>query len=305
MKSIRLAMKKSGRLLAAALVVALVIGSPAAEAIVITTGCGDEQSNFGTACGLDELMINDGTITINDKRFSSFTLLDNPTRQITLEAEIPFLRIDPIDSLLNPGITVVDTGDVLRRTGSELPFDGSFQFLVEVLGGALRIIDNELIVAIGDIVVDVEGGFPLASVVEDALSGLDLVAQKTVFCFEEACANSTLSDRREFQGQSALAIDAQIFAGGFLPGDLAEIDAVTLRFSQIPEPGTALLLLSALAGLLAASARAAGTVSDCQGRIRTLTQLTEGVGKRRTSSIGSSSPTRSPSRRITTACSAR
>lgn len=252
MKSIRLAMK-SGRLLAAALVTALLIGAPAAEAIVITTGCGDEQSNFGTACGLDELMINNGTITINDKRLSGFTLVDNPTRQITLDAEMPSLRIDPIDSLLNPGITVVDTGDVLRRTGSDVPFDGSFQFLVEVVGGAPRIIDNELIVAIGAIVVDPEFGFPLASVVEDAFSGLDLIAQKTVFCFEEACANSTLSDRREFQAQSALAIDAQIFVGGIAPGDLAEIDSITLQFSQIPEPGTALLLLSALAGLLAAA----------------------------------------------------
>lgn len=255
MKAIRIC-KKSGRLLAAAFGMALAIGSTTAEALVATDGCGDAGSNFGIACGLDELMVNSGTITINDKRFSGFTLLDNPTRQITLDAEAPLLRIDPIDSLGNPGFTVVDTGDVLRRTGDDVPFDGSFQFFVQVLGGAARIVDNELVVTFGAIEVGSEG-FPLASVFEQALVGEDVIAEKSVDCFDVACANSTLSDREEFEAQSALAVDAVIFAGSAVavPEDLAEIDTITFRFSQVPEPGTAVLLVSALAGLLATSRR--------------------------------------------------
>lgn len=238
------------------------------KALIVTSGC--TGGDFGNQCSLAELTAG-GSFRINDKVFDSWSLsalgigLPNPP---TTNRQV--IRVDQIDSLFNPGFTLVDTANTWRfvNDGTK-PIDGTgaaqlldvLVFRVATIDGVARIKDNTLEVTIGEMLENVPDGSTHAQVVED-LRNLPL--QKEAVCGLDpnpdpsACKNSTLMDHKDFAPVAFLDITKTISLRADSRGDLAEVDSITQRFSQVPEPTTLLLVVTALAGL--------GTMRSCQIR---------------------------------------
>lgn len=233
----------SSRLVAGALVTlaaAVMLAQPSRASVILS--CGDEQSNFGLACGLDELG-QGGSFVIRDKRFEQW-IVSSQDRIIADR-----IRVDPIDSKHNPGFMLVDTADVWRVTGPGDPVLLSLDFTVIVLDGPLRIKDNDLIVEFGDIVD--ESGNAQAAVTELVTDAVDnQLALKRVVCGDAACANTTGTDHKDFARQPLIHVLKEIELAAPGEGDIVEIEKITQRFSQTPEPASALLLMIGFAALV-------------------------------------------------------
>ncbi len=80
-------------------------------------------------------------------------------------------------------------------------------------------------------------------------SSFNLIGNKDVLCDAAACANGTGFDSADFAPQTSLLVFANISAVSAGVGDVAEIDTITLRFAQIPEPGTLTLLALGMTGM--------------------------------------------------------
>jgi hypothetical protein len=222
----------------AVLLSALGLASAPAGASVISTGCdtiGDTR--FGTACSLAELVAG-GTITINDKLFANFTLAPLGGSPRPIDAAV--IRVDPIDVLTNPGLTLIDTDGTLRAENGDTT-QNDFGFDVNIVAGNLRMFGFSAAMAVGE----VSGDDSFTSIFETVLSQdfVDVYGNTLLVCdtLAPGCANSTLSDSGSFDPVTALSviggIDLFTSAGG-----VAQIESITVRFAQVPIPGSLALL---------------------------------------------------------------
>jgi hypothetical protein len=227
----------TGEIFGLALLAFAFVGTPQKAGATVILNCGDAGSTFGETCSLDEL-IEGGNFTINDKQFLNWDLGLFSGQSINSE----LIRVDLIDSLLNPGFTLVDTGLAFRlengvSSNNELTFD------INILGGPSSIVDNELTVAFGEI-----SGDASAEVFEDvADNGGRLLSSLSAVCSDAGCANSTLSDTAVFTPQTFLQVlkDIDLISG---TGSVAQINTITQTFSQqvVPEPSIFILLLTGI-----------------------------------------------------------
>ncbi len=218
-------------------------GSPQKAGAVVITNCGDAGSTFGTACGLNELIVG-GSFTINDKLFSNWTLGLFGGQALSTE----LIRVDLIDNLGRPGFTLFDTGTAFRvengvNSRNELSFE------VSITGGPFSIIANELNVGFGEV-----SGNASASVFKDAADGGgNLLTSLSAVCNTPSCANSSIGiESAAFLPQTLLQVvkDIDLSSGAVGAEGVAEINTITQLFTQqanIPEPGIFALLLVGIA----------------------------------------------------------
>lgn len=258
-------MTSSAKILVACLSGSLFTAGVCAD--VVTSGCAG--GDFGDACSLREL-INGGSLRIHDKIFDEWFLSElgfgGAARPATVAGEI---RIDPLDSPSDPGVSLVDTGTSWRlvNDGSH-PIDGDgvaslfdlIGFRVRTIDGRPLIKDNTLAALIGDVVDNLPGDTTSVSVVEELP---DLGINKVARCGLDphpdpgTCAHTTLTDHRDFAPVNQLLVKTTIGLRADSRGDVAELDRVTMRFSQIGEPAMPALVMAAIlaAGLARRSRR--------------------------------------------------
>jgi hypothetical protein len=215
-----------------------------AGAAVILTGCAG--GSFNNDCGLDELLAG-GSITINETRFSNFSIA-------TLFGSRPIassqVRVDTLDDQrYNPGLTLVDTGNTLLAANGDFT-QSNLTFTVSILPGSnIQIKDNSLAVAIGN----VSGGDLSFIDVNENVFTSDIfntfLGHKEVFCdTTTSCANTTGTDQAVFALVPGVNVSMGIDVSSFDVGDVAAINTITARYSEIPVPGSLALVLLGLGG---------------------------------------------------------
>jgi hypothetical protein len=252
---------------AATLLGTLALAPVAANAVVVTAGCAD-----ATFCAMDELIAG-GSITIDDKRFFNFR---DFTSTATNNSSVGF----PVDLPLNASdIKVHSQFDYLGALGVPdeigLAFDidsgGSnivlldggqtfalgWRYDVEVLDPSRAIVDNTLLLP--------EGIFLGASIanIADTADGAALTVIETLtesplvgpFVRKTVSANANgdaVMDHRDFAPITQFTVDTSItaFGGTELTGTNLSLDLLVQSFSQteVPAPGTLMLLALGLAG---------------------------------------------------------
>jgi hypothetical protein len=252
---------------AATLLGTLALTPVAANAVVVTAGCAD-----ATFCAMDELIAG-GSITIDDKRFFNFR---DFTSTATNNSSVGF----PVDLPLNASdIKVHSQFDYLGALGVPdeigLAFDidsgGSnivlldggqtfalgWRYDVEVLDPSRAIVDNTLLLP--------EGIFLGASIanIADTADGAALTVVETLtesplvgpFVRKTVSANANgdaVMDHRDFAPITQFTVDTSItaFGGTELTGTNLSLDLLVQSFSQteVPAPGTLVLLALGLAG---------------------------------------------------------
>lgn len=170
------------------------------------------------------------------------------------------IRVDPIDALLNPGFKLIDTRGTLRaengdRTQSDFGFD------VEVVAGEFRIKDNGLVVQIGPVFGTDGIDSSFVSVFETVLTlgANDLLGNKRVDCDAQTaspCANGTGTDLAEFDKVTGVTVIGGVDEVS-VANDVAAIQSITMRFSQVPVPGSLALFSLGLGCLMLAARRRA------------------------------------------------
>ena len=225
----------------AAICTAFGLAPQQSSAAVVLNGC--DGVDFGAACSLAEL-IGGGTMNINDTLFSGFSLNNLfATRLLNTSA----VRVDPIDTLYNPGFTLVDTGNTLRAVNGDLT-QNDFSFDVAVIAGNLRIRDNSLVTAVGDLTG--AGSFTQVFEIVLAQDGTTL-GDKNAFCdasIAPGCANTDVADLADFSPVAALSVEGGLDVVADAPG-VAQINSITLQFSQVPEPASLALLALGIVGI--------------------------------------------------------
>jgi hypothetical protein len=224
-------MKKSvGTKFLCAASLALSLATPGiGGAAVALNGCAG--GTFGNDCGLNELLAG-GSFSVNGTQFTTFSL-DTFARPL----DTSVIRVAPIDSLASPGFTLVDTGGTLRAANGDLT-DNTLSFTTT---SAFRFIGSALAVQFGEITNP--GEFTFADVSQTVFDpSFSLIANNRVLCDTAACANSTGNDSGSFADQSSVMAFLNIIAGSGGTGDVAQINSITARFGQVPEPSTFALL---------------------------------------------------------------
>jgi hypothetical protein len=203
-------------------------------ASIALSGCAGGA--FGNACSLDELLAG-GSFDVNGTQFTNFTL-DAFARPL----DTNLIQVSPVDSLANPGFTLIDTGGTLRAADGDLT-DNTLSFFAT---SAFRFIGSTLAAQFGEITNP--GEFTFADVSETVFdSSFSLIANKRVLCDTAACANSTGTDSASFPEQASVLAFLNIIVGSGGPGDVAQINSITATVAQVPEPATfALLVLAAV-----------------------------------------------------------
>jgi hypothetical protein len=255
-----------GRTLALAAVALISLSAGQARAIVLTSGCAN-----ATSCTLAELFAG-GSIWVNTKIFGSWEL-----EFIDSDGVLPnFAQVvvaGQDDGGLNPGNGILFRGNgELVVTGADR-LDMAIGFTVTELASTVDMDGNSL-----GIVSEVVLGSGLLQVGEFVADGSGVgIGQKLVET-DPAFGPPIATDAIQFPFlRKQLTIEKDILLQGSGAADFAELDAFEQRFSQVPEPGAALMLcvgasvLWALRRLRSAGGRAAQrTTSTCIELRRTI-----------------------------------
>ncbi|MES2352778.1 MAG: hypothetical protein V4568_00010 [Pseudomonadota bacterium] len=210
--------KSTSRLASAtALTCLLGLASQHASAVVTLNGC--TGGDFGNACSLAEL-VGGGNLAINGNQFTNFGLDLFAGR--ALNASI--IRINTIDSLINPGFTLVDTGSTLTFGNGDSTFSN---FSFNVIGSSL-IQGQSLAMAVGNMTGDNSYAHVYTNVFDPTLTSL--LGQTDVYCDGVSdCANSTLNN----SALIALAVPRlSVYAGIDVLADAAgtaQINSLTMQ----------------------------------------------------------------------------
>lgn len=199
-----------------------VLGTPAWGA-VRTTGC----VRTDVACTLQELL-DGGTIEVGDKRFANWEV------ERVEPAGVAFDRIDVIgldDTLPSPGpgLRFVANGQLLV-TGTDF-LDLRLGFTVQTLDPLRRISGGVLAVQEGT--VKGHGWIRVDETIFDrALRALGTIRAEV----DPAFGAAERTDRMDVPGESFLFIEKELYLDGWSVDGAAELDLVTQRFLQVPEP---------------------------------------------------------------------
>jgi hypothetical protein len=220
-----------GRTLALAAVALVALSAGEARAIVLTSGCAN-----ATSCTLAELFAG-SSIWVNTKRFDNWEIEfidpDGVSPDFTL---VVVSGLD--DGGLNPGNGILFTGNSELLVSGADRLDMAVGFTVTELAASVDMDGNSL-----TIVSDVVVGTGLVKVGEFVADGSGVgIGQKLVET-DPAFGPAIPTDAIGFPVvQKNLTIEKDILLQGSVPGDSAELVSFEQRFSQTPEPGSALML---------------------------------------------------------------
>ena len=219
MQSVRLTMLRSTAAVAAVL---LVLAPTASSAVALAD------------------LVGGATIVIGDKVFDRWFAEDFSSVPVNL-ADIDVVPL--VDQPLNPGLMFNANGK-LRTTGLDL-IDLTLGFTVSTLDGRPTIKDNSLEIVGYSFGPSNVGG--VISVFEDVFdAGGALIGEKFVTADNLPPSTFGLFDSAQFAPRSLVSVEKLILISGDAPGDTVSLDSFEQRFSQVPEPATLALVLSAM-----------------------------------------------------------
>lgn len=212
-------------------------------AAVVTTGCVDLSS-----CSMAELFAG-GTITVNDKKFSEFSLeFTAPFSAVPDFSKVNVSGLDDGNADPGPGLRVSSSSEFLIGGLDVMNF--GYRFKADVLDPQWAIKDNSLTVATADYVMTSGGPrWEVNETVND--TQLNVLGSKQVFA-DAFLGTSSLSDDAIFAPQTSLLVGTNVYLEGFDTGDSAQLFAFEQRFSQVlvPLPAPLVLLSTGIAGLI-------------------------------------------------------
>lgn len=208
------------------------------NAAVITDGC----AQVGQSCTLEEL-VTGGSITIDDKLFDEWFVLDFST----LPIDISGIDVSPLDDdPLNPGVQFNGNGQ-FSTVGFDL-VDVLLGFTVSTLDGVARIKDNSL--EINDYSFGVGNVGAFINIFEDVFdSSGNLIGEKFVVADNLPPPVLDLFDAADFAPVPQISVEKTILLGGDDPADTVNLGAFTQRFSQVLEPESWALIALGLLGV--------------------------------------------------------
>lgn len=188
-----------------------------------------------------QALVDGGEITVLGNVFSDWFLFQN-----TVGANLAQIDIQPLaDDPLNPGIQFLFNNQVqFSAQGAEDRFF-DFGLTVSTVSGNPLIRDNSLKLTGSTFA----GNGGLINIFEDVLDeNFALIGTKQVFA-DNLLSDFQTFDRAEFLPSSLINVDVLTRLSSDSAGDFIRLDSLEMRFSQVPEPGTLVLLGSGL-GLL-------------------------------------------------------
>jgi hypothetical protein len=190
-------------------------------------------ATIGPAVNLNDLITNNGSVVAGDKTFDNFTYINN-SGQMPLASEV---NVTPILESGNYGIRI--TGAFADAQGGGLS-DAVLTYRVTASPGR-QIVDVHMA---ADVAIFGDNGFVGVTETffpEDPLTIIDVFEVKPGFVQLTDGADLTAPVQSMHVQKDIIA-----FAGN---GSAATLSIIDQTFSQIPEPGCGLLLLSGLVGM--------------------------------------------------------
>lgn len=198
-------------------------------------------------------LLNGGSITANDKLFDRWELMfqdkSDGTTVNTDNINVTALIDGGMDP--GPGLRFDILNGEFNVTGDDIfaYLDFTFGFHVSVLNSSLKIKDNSLMDFSAFHSHAVDGSNDNGSYILEKIGtapGLDDLGTKNVeFSVLDEVTTSILSDSAAFSPQSEIWVTKNILVWAVDSTDSAGVFGFTQRFSQVPEPGTPLLLAAA------------------------------------------------------------
>lgn len=206
-------------------------------------------------------LFNGGSITAGDKVFDQWTSIFQGTsdghtvntNNIDVTALGP-IGLDPMNP--GPGLSFSILNGEFNVTGDGIYAytDFTFGFHVSVLNPHLKIKDNSLTMVDAFISYapdqNNDNGSYILEKVGTAAGLNDLGTKNVEFSLLNDALTSNLTDSAAFAPQNEIWVTKNILVWATDVGDNAGVTNFTQRFSQVPEPGTLLLFVPALAALV-------------------------------------------------------
>jgi hypothetical protein len=209
-------------------------------------------------------LIGGQSITAGDKVFDQWSLLfqDTSDRHTVNTSNIDVTALS--DGGMNPGpglsFSIMNNEFSVTGDGTYAYTDFTFGFHVSTLG-TLKIKDNSLTLTNVGLINNTDdlGAFILETVGTSA-SASDLGMENVEFSeLVPVGSTSKLTDSASFAPQDDIYVTKNILVWATDPTETASLTGFSQRFSQIPEPGTLLLFIPAMAALVGVRRRKATT----------------------------------------------